>query len=89
LIQSHLEALPAHSMQCFELPRHTSKHLDNYNRDFFWKRSATEQGLPMIAWDKVCMPKVIGGLGLRKTEPTNKAFQCKLAWKILTVEPSL
>ena len=43
----------------------------------------------MIAWDKVCRPKVIGGLGLRKTEPTNKAFQCKLAWKIHTAEASL
>jgi len=76
-------------MQCFELPCHTSKHLYKCNRDFFWKKFATEQGLPMIAWDKVCMPQVIGGLRLHKTEPTNKAFQCKLAWKILTTEPSL
>jgi len=43
----------------------------------------------MIAWDKVCMPKVKGGLGLRKTTAVNQAFQCKLACKILTKEESI
>ena len=35
------------------------------------------------------MPRVKGGLGLRKTEAINKAFQCKLARKILTNEDSI
>jgi len=43
----------------------------------------------MISWDKMCMPKSKGGLGLRKTEATNKAFQYKVAWKVLIGAPSL
>ena len=35
------------------------------------------------------MPKNKGGLGLRKIDSVNKAFQCKLAWKVLTNETSL
>jgi len=35
LIQSHLEALPAHTMQCFELPKTVMNQLDSINRDFF------------------------------------------------------
>jgi len=37
----------------------------------------------MIAWDKIFQPKCFGGLGLRKTEAVNLAFQAKLAWKIV------
>jgi len=32
--------------------------LDRINRDFFWKKSNTEKGLNLIAWDKICRPKV-------------------------------
>ena len=42
----------------------------------------------MIAWDKIFQPKKFGGLGFRKTEAVNLAFQCKLAWKFSTQKAS-
>jgi len=57
--------------------------------EFFRKKSNIEKGIPMIPWNKLCMPKSAGGLGLWKAEAINKAFQCKLAWKVLTGAPSL
>jgi len=56
-----------------------AKQLHCINRDFLWKKDNTNKGLPLIVWDKVCMPKSQGGIGLRKTEDINMAFQCKLA----------
>jgi len=85
LIQANLESLPTHTMQCFQLPKKTTTVLDRVNRNFFWKKSNKDQGLPMIAWDTICRPKSFGGLGLRKTEAVNLAFQAKLAWKILLI----
>jgi len=41
LIQSHLESLTSHTMQCFKLPSRVSEKLDQINRDFFWKTSST------------------------------------------------
>ena len=84
LIQSHLESLPAHTMQCFALPKNTSTMINNLARDFFWKQFATRNGLPLIARDKVCQPKSKGGLGLHRVHDTNLAFQSKLGWKVLT-----
>ena len=86
LIQSHLEALPVRTMQCFQLPKAITLQLARINREFLGKNNNTEKGLNLIAWDKICMPKVKGRLGLRKTEAINKVFQCKLAWIILTDE---
>ena len=89
LIQSNLESLPVHTMQCFELPKQNTKMLDKVHRNFFWKKSNVDKGLPMISWEKICRPKKFGGLGFRKTTAINLAFQCKLAWKILQEKENL
>jgi len=57
LIQSHLESLPAHTMQCFKLPSAVATNIDRVSREFFWKKNNTEKGLPLVAWDKICRPK--------------------------------
>ena len=84
LIQANLESLPTHTMQCYKLPSRITDQLDRINRDFFWKTSSTARGLPLVAWDKVCRPKKLGGLGLRKSAAVNTAFMAKLVWKFLT-----
>ena len=47
LIQSHLESIPAHTMQCFRLPVTISDNIDRVNREFFWKKNLTDKGLPL------------------------------------------
>ena len=84
LIQSNLESLPTHTMQCYRLPSKITDQLDSINRGFFWKNSKSEKGLPLVAWDKICRPKILGGLGLRKSAAVNTAFLAKLVWKFLT-----
>jgi len=76
-------------MQCYKLPSRITDQLDSIHRDFFWKKSTSEKGLPLVAWDKICRPKILGGLGLRKTAAMNTAFLAKLAWKILTQPDNL
>jgi len=54
LIQANLESLPAHTMQCFQLPLSTAHDMDRLCRNFFWKKSDCNHGLPMVSWDKIC-----------------------------------
>jgi len=89
LIQSHLESLPAHTMQCFQLPSVVANNIDRISREFFWKKHNTEKGLPLVAWNKICRLKQNGGIGLRKTAAINQAYQSKLAWKIFTNQNSM
>jgi len=71
-------------MQCYKLPSRITDQLDSIHREFFWKKFTSEKGLPLVAWDKICRPKVLGGLGLRKSAAVNIACMAKLVWKILT-----
>ena len=76
-------------MQCYKLPNKITEQLDRVNRDFFWKNSSSAKGLPLVAWDKICRPKKLGGLVLRKSASVNTAFLAKLAWKVLTQPENL
>ena len=64
LIQSNLESLPTHTMQCFELPKKNTR-----------KKSTIDKGLLMITWERIYQPKKLEGLGLRKTEAVSLAMQ--------------
>lgn len=55
--------------------------LEKIQREFLWKGCGTDQGLHLIFWDRVCSPKAIEGLGLRRTEVMNKALLCKWLWR--------
>ena len=78
LIQANIESMPAHTMQCFQLPSTTTKQIDRISRNFFLKKSNNSSGLPMVSWDKICRPKKVGGLKRRKMEAVNSAFLSKL-----------
>ena len=39
-----------------------------------------------MAWDKVCLEKKAGGIGLRNLKDMNKALIGKLGWKLVTME---
>ena len=43
LIQSHLESLLAHTMQCFHLPKHMTDHIDKINRDLFLEKNLIQK----------------------------------------------
>lgn len=89
LIQSNLEALPTYICSSLLFPKKVCQHIDSLHRNFFWNQSPTKTSTPLIAWNKICTPKSMGGLGLRRTLPLNKAFLAKLAWKILTKPDNL
>jgi len=63
--------------------------IDRLNREFFWEKSNTVKEMALVAWGKICTPKEKSGLGLHKIAALNIAFQCKLAWKILTEKENI
>lgn len=42
-----------------------------------------------MSWQKVCLPKRDGGLGIRLTGKMNKALLAKIGWRIIHENKSL
>ena len=44
-----------------QLSKSTTNYINKINREFFWKKSNTEKGLPLIACYQVSMLKIRSG----------------------------
>jgi hypothetical protein len=49
-----------------------------------WGDTDHKRKFHVVAWDKIIVPKAMGGLGLRKLDVMNKACLSKLSWKLQT-----
>lgn len=81
LINSVLNSLPTHVMQCTMLPQKVCLTLDRINRDFLWGSSENQRTFHAINWDVVTRPREQGGLGICKTEGRNLALLGSFAWR--------
>ncbi|KAJ7950712.1 Ribonuclease H [Quillaja saponaria] len=52
-------------------------------KKFLWGDVEKNPKVHLVKWDQVCLPKDLGGLGLRKVNDTNLILLAKLGWKIL------
>nr|KYP48048.1 LINE-1 reverse transcriptase isogeny [Cajanus cajan] len=77
LCKSVLSTIPSYTMQSVYLPRSTCDEIDRICRDFLWGGSRNNRRFHAIGWNKVCMAKEPGGLGLRSIRNVNTSFMIK------------
>ena len=46
----------------------------NFQRNFLWGSSEGSFKYPLVAWEKVCVPVELGGLGIRSVASFNQAL---------------
>lgn len=51
----------------FLLPKEVINLVSKLRRDYLWKWGSEGDKAPLIAWDKICMLKLEGGLGLKQS----------------------
>ncbi|KAL5566496.1 hypothetical protein UlMin_029660 [Ulmus minor] len=90
LIKSIALAVPTYSIQTVKLPSAICSKLDAHIRSFWWGPSSNgRKPLCLKAWDAMCKPKSLGGLGFRRMRDFNLALLSKWGWNILTGQNSL
>ncbi|XP_074292170.1 uncharacterized protein LOC141619033 [Silene latifolia] len=73
LINAVLNTLQNYWAQMFIIPKCIINHIMAICRNFLWDGSSDYHRVPLVAWDKVTLPKKEGGLGIKKADIWNIA----------------
>lgn len=73
------QAIPSYLMSCFLLPKYLYDELNQMIASFWWNNSDGDRRIHWLSWDKLCLPKNAGGLGLRYLYAFNLALLGKQA----------
>ena len=74
LLKSTLSSLPTYYLSLFTTPKAVAYRLERIQRNFLWGSSVECFKYPLVAWEKVFLPRELGGLGIRKLAPFNQAL---------------
>ena len=58
-------------------------------RDFLGSNNEVDRGFHWVTWDDVCIPKRVGGLGIRPLRDMNKALKVKWLWRFAREDKAL
>ncbi|XP_075640415.1 putative mitochondrial protein AtMg00310 [Castanea sativa] len=77
-------------MSTFSIPNKVCDKLDSLTRRFLWKPRQREGGfMAWSAWDKLCYPRSLGGLGFKIANEVNSALLAKLARTMVSKRESI
>ncbi|PNY12420.1 ribonuclease H [Trifolium pratense] len=83
LAKSVIEAVPVYTFMSAKVPKSVLDDIERLQRQFIWGDTDQKRRHHAIGWEKLTVPKRMGGLGFRKLETMNKACLLKLVWKFL------
>ena len=69
-------------VKVFVLPKEVVNQVTKLCRNYLWSADCSYSKNPYVAWAEVCLPKTVGGIGLKNLEVWNKAWIAKLVWEI-------
>ncbi|XP_062085745.1 uncharacterized protein LOC133791852 [Humulus lupulus] len=85
LINSVLLSIRTFWMSIFILPKSVTKEVDRLCRNFLWgvkDGNFQRSKLHFTAWDQVCLPKCMGGLGFKDSNTWNLVLLAKYVWEV-------
>ena len=72
LLKSTLSSLPTYFFSLFTIPKSVVARLESIQKNFLWRSSEGSFKYPLVAWEKVCLPVEMGGLGIRSAVSFNR-----------------
>ena len=67
-------------LSLFTIPKTVATRMESIQRNFLWGSSEGSFKYPLVAWENVCLPVKLSGLGIRSVASFNKALLGKWLW---------
>ena len=80
-LKSTLSSLPTYYLSLFTIHVAVANRLESIQRKFLWGSSEECFKHSLVAWEKVCSPLEMGGLGVRMLGHFNQALLGKWLWR--------
>jgi len=84
LIKAVLQSMPLYLFSILAAPKWVLKAMKQLQRNFLWGSSGPNQKWALLKWEKACIPKNVGGIGIRDPEHSNMIMGAKIWWKWLS-----
>eukprot|EP00253_Pinus_taeda_P010390 PITA_10390 len=83
-----LQAIPQYLLSMLPAPKRILQQIRAIQRSFLWSGNGDKKKSALIAWNKLCKPKHMGGLNLVDPSVVNMTCGAKLWWRWIK-EPNL
>lgn len=89
LLKSTAAAITVYAMSTFKLPKTLIRNISSLMANFWWGSDIGLRKTHWIAWDLLCLPKHLGGMGFKDLESFNQALLDKQGWRLINQPDSL
>ena len=82
LLRSTLSSFPMYFLSLFTIPKSVAIRMKSIQRNFLWVSFEGSFKYLLVAWEKLCLPVELGGLGIRSVASFNQALLGKWLWPL-------
>lgn len=83
LVKSVIQGMLLYSFQVYVWPSALLKQLDQCLKNFIWVGDVHTRKVVTVAWHRVCVPLVEGGLGIKPLKVLNDSALLRLTWEVM------
>jgi len=81
LVKTVLQTMPTYLFSVLGAPKGVLKEIRALQRNFLWGSNQEKPKWALVGWEKLCLPKSQGGLGLRDPDLLGVALRAKIWWR--------